>query len=1145
MIEKIATDPLVDRMAAALGDGSAPDADRGPAPLAVSGLWGSSAPILAALLAWRTGRPLLYLAAHDDDADRARDDIEAVFGRAPTLLPALESGGAAGESPAGSVNAAERARICAALGARQHPAREAPPKENPFRAGEERHPPAGADAAEPWVVAPLLALMQPVPTRAALEAHSLALWPGRKLTPGELSEWLVARGQERLDQVEEPGDFAVRGGIIDIFSSPDEDPLRIEFVDDAIESVRQFDVGSQRSMRTLERAVVALSPATERLTPDQTTSFLDLLPPRTVVAICEPAEVDETGRRILQRLATPVGHFAARAVLERAARFAAVHLSRFAGGTAPAERTFSAACEALPAFEPKAVDAVQQLVTLAAENDTIVFCDNPGEAERLRELVAQVIAAAPDAAPLTTVSRPWRPAEIGIPIGPLHQGFRWRLPEGVGSRSLVVLTDRELFHRYQQTRRIRRVVSGRPIDSFLDLQPGDLVVHVVYGIARFGGMKTMHKGGSRQAEEYLTLRFAEGATVHVPVSQIDLVQKYIGAGGARPPLSKLGGARWKATTARVEEAVGDLAAELLRIQAERESRPGTAYPADTAWQGEFERSFPYPETPDQTAALAEIKRDLVRERPMDRLLCGDVGYGKTELAIRAAFKVVEYGRQAAILVPTTVLAEQHERTCRERLADYPFTIESLSRFRSPREQADILARARKGQVDILIGTHRLLSRDVQFADLGLVVIDEEQRFGVEHKERLKQLRSTVDVLTLTATPIPRTLHLSLIGLRDISALATPPMDRRSIATRVVAWNDSLVREAILREMNRDGQVYFVHNRVHSIEATAARIARIVPEARLLVGHGQMAGNALEQVMLRFVQREADVLVCTTIIEAGLDIPNVNTILIDRADTFGLADLHQLRGRVGRYKHRAYCYLLLSPDRPLTETAARRLKTVEEFSELGAGFQIAMRDLEIRGAGNILGPQQSGHIAAVGYEMFCRLLESAVRRMKGEPAPPVIDVHLELNVEAHLPRHYIPSDRQRMEAYRRLTACRTPQDVARLEADLGDAFGRLPDQARMVVALAELRTLAAPWSIRAIVRREPDLIFTVDDLKRVEPLFAGASGSVRLVDQRTIHWRLPDPYFHAQTLLTVLRNQFVRAAQSMRAGRSPAPRHAAG
>src|SRR5205807_1910095 len=496
-------------------------------------------------------------------------------------------------------------------------------------------------------------------------------------------------------------------------------------------------------------------------------------------------------------------------------------------------------------------------------------------------------------------------------------------------------------------------------------------------------------------------------------------------GGSRtvPELSKYGGTSWQHKKDRVEEAVIDLAGDMVELQALREAQPGIALPKDTEWQAEFEAAFPFQETPDQVSTIAELKRDMERSRPMDRLICGDVGYGKTELAIRAAFKAIDNGKQVAVLVPTTVLAEQHFRTFSQRLAEYPFVVEGISRFRTHGEQKRILERLAQGGVDVIIGTHRLISADVQFKELGLVIIDEEQRFGVEHKERLNRLRQTVDVLTLTATPIPRTLHLALLGIRDISNLETPPADRLAIETRIARFDKELIRHAILRELNRDGQIYFVHNRVYNIKEIASKLQSIVPEARIVIGHGQMAEHELEQAMVRFVRREADILVATTIIESGLDIPNVNTIFINQADNYGLADLHQLRGRVGRYKHRAYAYMLLDSERTLTPAAARRLKAIEEFNELGAGFKIAMRDLEIRGAGNILGTQQSGHIAAVGYELYCSLLENAVRSLKSMPLKTPLETTVELPWPAYLPRDYVPGQKQKIEIYRRLARVR--------------------------------------------------------------------------------------------------------------------------
>jgi len=1115
LIERLTADETFRKLVARLRE------SKGPA--CVEGSWGSFAPLLAGCAAAESGRPLLYITAHLEEADDARDDLELFLQHPVEVFGAWEA--MPGEGAAADEIAAERLRLCsqlreirdvgfrvpgAAVRERRGPAR--PPSRGTRNPKAEARN-AGSETRSPLIIgAPIQALMQPVPSFEALEANSLAMTTGDERDPQAIAAWLVDQGFTRLDLVESPGDFAVRGGILDVYPFGHIDPVRVEFFGNRIESIRQFDVSTQRSMRDLGSIRIAsprpLTAAAECEVPaSATTSFLSYLPPEAIIAFDEPLEIQELGRTFLDRLGRPVGMFPVEAVFRRAADFTQLHLARF-GSAGDAAGTFRFDVQSVQRFEARAAEAVAELCALGREYDVIVYCDNAGEQQRLRELIAGNASGSEARSP--------EPERIHLEIGLLHRGFCW------ATARLIVLGDHEIFHRYQQRRRLRRVHAARPIQSWLDLEPGDLVVHVVHGIARFKGMKTQRKGDSEKTEEYLTLEFAEKAALHVPVSQIALVQKYIGAGAVRPPLSKLGGTRWKNTKARVEEAVSDLAAEMLKVQALREAQPGSAYPADTDWQREFEQSFIYTETEDQVVVLKDIKADMSRERPMDRLLCGDVGYGKTELAMRAAFKAAEYGKQVAVLVPTTVLAEQHYQTFRERMAEYPFTIESLSRFRSRKEQNDIIARARKGQVDILIGTHRLLSRDVGFRDLGLGVIDEEQRFGVEHKERRKRFRETVDVLTLTATPIPRTLHMAMLGIRDISSLATPPMDRRSIVTQVRPYDRDLIRQAILRELNRDGQVYFVHNFVFDIQSTADEIRKIVPEARVLIGHGRMKGDELEDVMLRFVRHEADVLVCTNIIESGLDIPNVNTIFINRADRFGLADLHQLRGRVGRYKHRAYCYLLLPPDRPLTDPAARRLKAIEEYSELGAGFRIAMRDLEIRGAGNILGPEQSGHIADVGYELYCQLLEQAVRRLRNEPVETFRPVHLELEVTAHLPRSYISSERQRMEVYRRLTACRSIADIEQLEKDLKDAYGPYPPAVSALIQQAEIRVLAQPYKIRSIIQKPPDLVFTVEELPLVEELFQRAPGSPRVPDANTVHLRLPEQYFEPTTLLAVLR-----------------------
>ena len=1058
------------------------------------GLWGCFAPILAGAVARELKRPLLFVTAHLEEADEARDDFELFLGQAPELLSAFET--TPGEGAASNEIHAERVRLCSLLQDQ----------------GEN----------EPGIiVSPIQALMQSVPDPDALQADMFTLTVSQEQDPRKLADWLVDHGFTRLDLVETPGDFALRGDILDIWPPAEPDPYRLDFFDDTIESIRRIDIGTQRSRQSFDTVRVAglgsvskkKSQKANRYAGGKITSFLSYLPPETIVAFNEPVEIQELGNTFWDRLNRPTSMMPVDKVYQRSGAFAQLHLYNLPAAAGEPPIRFGA--RSLTRFETKTTEALQELADLAAERHVVLYCDNEPERERFIELWNSTIGE--------------RPASLELTIGLMHHGFDW--PEG----HLAVVGHHELFHRYQQRRRMRKVHAARPIESWLDLREGDYVVHVTNGIARFCGMRIMQKGTSGKTEEYLTLEFADNAKLYVPVTQIDLVQKYIGAAGIQPQLSKLGGTRWAKTKEKVEESVNELATELLRIQARRASQAGIPYPDDTIWQREFEGSFIYTETEDQLTALAEIKRSMRKEQPMDLLLCGDVGYGKTELAMRAAFKAIEYGKQVAVLVPTTILAEQHERTFRERFADYPFMIEGLSRFKTPKQQKSVLERTRKGQVDVLIGTHRLLSKDIHFKDLGLLVVDEEQRFGVEHKERIKRLRSSVDILTMSATPIPRTLHMSLLGIRDISSLTTPPMDRRSIVTRVSHWQDPLIREAILREMNRDGQVYFVHNFVYDIESFADRVQQLVPEARIVVGHGQMKQHGLEKVMRQFLLHEADVLISTTIIESGLDIPNCNTILIDRADRFGLSELHQLRGRVGRYKHRAYCYLLLSPGKPITSTAARRLKAIEEFSDLGAGFRIAMRDLEIRGAGNILGSEQSGHIAAVGYELYCQLLEDAIKDIKNEPIDAFEPVHLELKVPAHIPRHYIDSDRQRMEIYRRLARCRTRSELTQLESDIKDAFGNYPEPVQTLLDLAEIRVLAQPFRIKSITQEEPDLIFRVRELPLVEPLFANAPGSPRLPDGTTIHLRLNEAYFEPDTLLAVLR----RMLTSVQTEKTPA------
>ncbi len=1106
--------------------------------LRICGVWGSSGPAIAAALARLTGRCLLLLAGHIDAADAAADDIEVFTGRGVQIFPAWEVD--VGSDHLNEEVTGERLRVCNILA-------EAP---------EARSEPADI------IVAPIMALLQSVPSPSALEAGRIELADGQEHDIESLEAWLVDAGFERVEQVDQGGEFARRGGIVDIFPLGTTQPVRIEFFGDVIESIRRFDLDSQRSTDQLGRVIVSgVSSGLEGGNGDNgnngesgspapgATSLLSYLPRDAIICMTEPAETVELARQLWQRSRGIAGRVAKAMldpedVLTQLGPFALAELSPFGGGDGhgagdwlrspgtagtevpvPAVRRldmgqqrgqappksvaepvpsepvplFSLGIRSLERLVIGTHEALTELTELSATSEVWVYCENPAEQERFRDLLAE--------------KHPALAGRVKLGLGHVAGGFSWP------RQKLVVVGHHELFGRYAKRRRIRGVRAGRPIESMLDLQQGEYVVHVGHGIAKFNGLKLMDRDG--RSEEYLALKFAGGTILHVPASRIDLVQRYIGSRKFRPSLSKLGGATWGRQKQRVSEAVKDLAAEMIRIQAMRKYQAGFSYPRETPWQRQFADEFIYTETQDQVSTMRQLDEDLADASPMDRLLCGDVGYGKTELAMRAAFKVVEAGRQVAVLVPTTVLAGQHLRTFRERMADYPFEIDVISRFRTAGEQAKIIARLARGELDIIIGTHRLLSKDVKFADLGLVVIDEEQRFGVQHKEHLKGLRASVDVLTMTATPIPRTLHMALLGLRDISSLTTPPMDRRAIHTEVVHYDERLIREAIGRELNRQGQVFFVHNRVHSIQLLADRIGKLVPEARVDIGHGRMKEHQLEKVMLRFVRQEVDVLVCTTIIESGLDIPTANTIIIHDADRFGLAALHQLRGRVGRYKHRAFCYLLLPERRTVSALAGKRLKAVEEFSDLGAGFQISMRDLEIRGAGNILGAEQSGHIAAVGYELYCQLLDGSVRQLRGEKIPRHSAVHIEIGIDAYIPRSYIVSERQRMEVYRRMAACLCPEDLIRLRSDLADACGPVPGEVETLLDLAEARVLAGQLGIESIILMEPDLVFTVRDFRAAKAVFEGAAGTVRLPDDHTAHWRLPPAWREMPTMLRIL------------------------
>ncbi|HMB08413.1 MAG TPA: transcription-repair coupling factor [Isosphaeraceae bacterium] len=1020
----------------------------------IDGAWGSAGPLAVAALGLHAPQTLLVVLAHVGDVDDFRDDVATFAGARPEVLPAWDR--LPREASAGDEVVGQRLRALKRLGGAM------PPR---------------------FVVAPLQALLQPVPTRDDLARSSRTVRVGETIAVEELTAWLVAKGMGRVEVVEVAGEFSLRGGILDIFPPDTSEPVRVELFGDEVESIRPFDPETQRSLGRWDSVALTASPALEPDDPGRLGHVADYLPEGTWVALVEPNDLREEGRRYLARAADPRGLFTVEGTLARLVRRPSIALATLAADSP--ETTCHLRVESIERFSGELTRVKAELDGASGGDRVLIACHNAAEVERLGEVFADTAIA--------------RSGRLQLTVGRVRSGFHM-----IDARTLVI-GDHELFARTDIRRPLaRRRYESRAIDSFLDLNEGDLVVHVNHGIARYGGLHLVDKS-AEHAEETLLLEFAEGTKLYVPIAKVDLVQKYVGGGKAEPALSKIGSSAWERRKERVADAVVDLAAELIDIQAARASRPGIAYPAeDSHWMAEFEAAFPYQETPDQRAAIEAVKRDMAKPRPMDRLICGDVGYGKTEIAIRAAFKAVDAGKQVAVLVPTTILAEQHHRSFSRRIAEFPFAIEVLNRFRPKSEAREVLKRTAAGGVDILIGTHRIVQKDVAFKELGLVVIDEEQRFGVEDKEWLKSLRATVDVLTLSATPIPRTLHLSLLGIRDISNLETPPPDRKAIETRILRWDDETIRRAIHRELNRDGQVYFVHNRVYDIQAVADRIRAIVPAARIGIAHGRLGGEALERTMLGFLDRRFDLLLATTIIESGLDIPNVNTIFINEADKYGLADLHQLRGRVGRYKHRAYAYLLLESDRPVTPGAVKRLKAIEEFTELGAGFKIALRDLEIRGAGNILGPEQSGHIESVGYELYCSLLESAVRALTNRPERARFDCSIELAWRAYLPKDYVPGPRVKVELYRRLARLRSLERLADFRQELVDRFGPLPPPAANLCAEAELRILAERWQLERIHVEDEYIVLTSRNPKRINTLAKLRPERVRIVDEETAY-----------------------------------------
>ncbi|MXX02844.1 MAG: transcription-repair coupling factor [Gemmatimonadetes bacterium] len=941
-----------------------------------------------------------------------------------------------------------------------------------------------------FVVATVRAVMQRTMPPSVLAGAVLQVAAGATVPLNELTARCNRLGYERTDMVQAPGHFSVRGGIVDVYPHGMEQPCRIEFFGDEVESIRLFDIYTQRSSRNIDEMTVlpnremiddpetrddviqrvvragasvsvdaselvahiedgGLFEGSERYLPyfhPSAATIMNYLPDRTLIVRCEPdelareaesfeAEYEDTHLRRTEADDLVPGPEEAilrwAGVMEESVYYGTMDMVR---GTRAAEGWLAVGSEASGVYQG-AMDVLKsRLKEWKADNArVVVVCDNEGQAERLREILG------PDA------------PEIDMAVGPMHAGFI--LPD----LPLVVLTDAEIFNRYRRRRR-KVFKEGVVIEDFTSLKEGDFVVHIDHGIGRYVGLKRITV--DERERDCLTLIYAGDDRVFIPIEQLHRVQKYVGSDGEAPALSKLGGKAWEQAKKRTRKAVRVIAEDLVKLYAARQASPGFAFSADTPWQREMEDSFIYEDTPDQEQASSEVKSDMEKAVPMDRLICGDVGYGKTEVAIRAAFKAVLDGKQVAVLAPTTILAQQHLTTFTERLADYPVNIRMLSRFVPPKEQKAVVAGLREGDVDIVIGTHRLISGDIDFSDMGLLVVDEEQRFGVVHKERLKQLKTSVDVMTMTATPIPRTLHMSLVSARDMSLITTPPRDRLPVHTEVVRFNEEVICEAIMREVDRGGQVFFVHNRVQSIEAVAEFLRRLLPQVSFVVGHGQMQERELEQVMIDFLDRKYDCLVSTMIIESGLDIPSVNTILVNRADRFGLAQLYQLRGRVGRSNHRAYAYLMIPAAGTVTPDARKRLAVIAEYTALGSGFHIAMRDLEIRGAGNLLGTEQHGFISSIGFDLYCRLLKEAMQDLKGETREEAPEAEVELQVGAFIPDDYIADRKLKVGFYQRLSRVEDEQEVASLREEMQDRFGRLPDPVRVLFDLVSIRQIAA-------------------------------------------------------------------------------------
>ncbi|AOY75506.1 transcription-repair coupling factor [Clostridium formicaceticum] len=1000
------------------------------------------------------------------------------------------------------------------------------------------------------VVASIDALLLKLTPVDIYKKYQLAFTVGQRIHLQQVTENFILQDYERVERVDTKGQFSIRGGIIDIFPPAEENPIRIELFDDEVDSIRYFEVETQKSIEKIEKITVypakeiiievnhhektvpqlsqelkntlkkldpaageklqgKIAEAVERLSNlgrfkgiqkflpyiyEKAASLIDYFQEEAIVIVDEPdrgkekikgylEEFRENFKTLLERgeVLPNQAHllFNYEEIIKRLKDRSLVTSSLLPKNHPDLQpkKIINFISRPVQSFYGKMNHFVKEISSLQQKGYEIrIVTTTKEKAMKLLELLREEEV-------LTEFfvkddAKASHKGKVVILQGNLHRGFEYV------DIKYILFTDYEIYGAYKKKKQKIKRKDTSPIKSFIDLQVGDYVVHEGHGIGKYIGIEELKVEGVKK--DYLKIRYSGEDNLYLPTDQMDLIQKYIGADDKAPKLNKLGGTEWVKTKAKAKKAIEDMAKDLLKLYAEREKSKGYAFSRDTDWQKQFEYLFPYEETPDQIRCIEEMKKDMEVDRSMDRLLCGDVGYGKTEVAIRGAFKCVMDSKQVAVLVPTTILAQQHYNNFKERFSGFPVTVEMLSRFRTPTQQKHTIESVRTGNIDVLIGTHRLLSKDVVFKDLGLLIVDEEQRFGVKHKEALKQLKKSVDVLTLTATPIPRTLHMSMIGVRDMSVIEDPPEERYPVQTYVASYNESLITDALTREMARGGQVYYVYNRVQGIHQVAAKLGSLVPQARVGVAHGQMSERQLEKLMLEYYHGEYDVLVCTTIIETGLDIANVNTIIIQDADRLGLSQLYQLRGRVGRSNRQGYAYLLYEKDKILSEVAEKRLKAIKEFTEFGSGFKIAMRDLEIRGAGNLLGSEQHGHMASIGYDLYVKLLEETVGELKGEKIEKYEDTMMELNVDAYISEKYISNPSHKIEIYKKIASIRNEEDMYAIEEEIEDRFGDIPLSVRNLLLISYIKALAKNLKIQYISQKEKSIRIQFREAKVLRP-----------------------------------------------------------